>query len=411
VKPVEFENLKSLRGCLSQHSRIMVNIATIIQNLPNGVKVHLILYDLAAYDLHTFLNKRPESHEEERLRRHDSGPSKRNNSHDWWAGDLIQESMNLADALDYLHDRLYSGRNLSLVHNDLKPENILVFYHDSINQDERYPVGQWKIADFGLAKMKKKRETQLVEKQSAPRVTKSPHPAVLGADNLLLDITHRRTRSISARDISITTAKRDPGRYTAPEIEAEGKCQQHPKSGDVWAFGCILSEVLAYAIAPHLVAELREECEKPRLQDQRFYDVETRKVKPTVLAWLQDLPNRYQAHPITPREGQTVKSPSWVAGCVELIQSVLEAEPAKRDSAGLIRDRLNKIEEQMSREAKFTLTDRVASTNSSASARDSQSEDTQWLCAPSGSPKSIKFPKIPHIGEVTEHGPNRGTKS
>lgn len=410
MKPVEFENLKSLRTCLSQHSRIMVNIATIIHKLSSGSKVHLILYDLAAYDLYTFLNKRPGLHEEERFRRHDSGPSKRNNSHHWWAGDLIKESKNLADALHFLHDRLYSGHNLSLVHNDLKPDNILVFYPDSETPDEKYPVGQWKIADFGLAKIKKKREKQPVERQSPPRATNASYSAALGADSLDVDITHRRTQSLSARDISVTPAKRDAGRYTAPEIEVEGKSQQYPKSGDVWAFGCILSEVLAYAIAPHLVVELREECEKPHCLDQRFYDVETKTVKPTVKAWLRDLPNRYQAHPTTPREGQTVKSTSWVTSCVELIQNVLETVPEKRFSAGTIRDALNKIEGQMDRETKFTLTDRVASANSSAVVKDCHSRSIHRYEF-SESPTSIRDPNIPHIGEVTEPVPDEETNS
>ncbi|KAF2708727.1 kinase-like protein [Pleomassaria siparia CBS 279.74] len=336
AETVEFENLKSLRECLSTHNRIMVNIATIIRNSSSAGKVHFILYDLAAYDLSTLLNNRPLDYQEERLIRHDSSPIGRNNSEHWWAGDLIRESQNLADALYFLHRGLYrSGQTWSLVHNDLKPENILVFYPNMENLNDRYPVGQWKIADFGLAKIKEKRDGSNAEK-------------------LHVDVTHRLTNSTSTRSRSITTAKRDPGRYTAPEVEGQGKLQRNPKSGDVWAFGCILSEVLAYAISPTLVAELRKECEKPHGIDQRFYDANTKKAKETVMAWLQGLPGRCQIHP----GQQHPATPSWIADCVKLIGKTLEVNPSDRYSAESIRDELGLIAKQMHREKdKFKLVD------------------------------------------------------
>jgi hypothetical protein len=65
------------------------------------------------------------------------------------------------------------------------------------------------------------------------------------------------------------------------------------------------------------------------MRAEGFHNVKTRREKLTVIAWLRDLPNRYQAYSITPQEEQSVKSPLWVAGCLKLIKSMLEAEPEK----------------------------------------------------------------------------------
>jgi serine/threonine protein kinase len=173
--------------------------------------------------------------------------------------------------------------------------------------------------------------------------------------------------------------------------------QQHPKSGDVWALGCILSEVLAYAVAPHLVGELRVECEKPHNVDQRFYDVNKKEAKVTVMAWLRELPDRYQVRPSTPCSGQTAhpSNPSWVAGCVKLIESALVVNPTERCTAGSMRDRLGRIQKQMSKDHKFTLVERPKSRSGSPTIREHQSEEgTAWLSVESfGSPKNMEPPK------------------
>jgi serine/threonine protein kinase len=46
-----------------------------------------------------------------------------------WPGDLILESSNIADALDYLHKQLWIKDGIAL-HDDIKPENILAIYPD-----------------------------------------------------------------------------------------------------------------------------------------------------------------------------------------------------------------------------------------------------------------------------------------
>ncbi|KAF4540676.1 Ankyrin repeat protein [Lasiodiplodia theobromae] len=128
VDSIEFQNLVSLRKCLSNHSRIMVNIATFIRQESAG-KIHHILHRL------------------------ESAGVGRNGSSGYWAADLIREIYTLADALEFLHEGLYGSNKMRCAHNDLKPENILIFFPDSSDAEEQYPVGQWKIADFGISKI------------------------------------------------------------------------------------------------------------------------------------------------------------------------------------------------------------------------------------------------------------------
>lgn len=352
MEDVEFENLQTLRRFLTSHDRIMVNIATIIRHEQNVGKVHYIFYDLAAYSLKTFLKQAEgsdakERREKEHQRRSETAPPERNGSHDWNEGDLIKESHRLADALDFLHKRLYNDAEYSLAHNDLKPENILVFYPDSQNPDTKFPVGQWKIADFGLAKIKEGRrlpKTKFVSFSTGDpyrRQNLSPEP-VEDAMVEEVDLTHRRARSASGasfRSEDMTKSKRDPGRYSGPEIEGRGEPQPDARSGDIWAFGCVLAEVLAFAVNPSLVDELREVCERPGHYDQRFYDTETKKTKLSVLDWLKNLHLKCESR---------VFGDEWVKRCAEMMcDKILVPDPRHRYKAGEIRGKLLNIHEDM----------------------------------------------------------------
>ncbi|KAF2647557.1 kinase-like protein [Lophiostoma macrostomum CBS 122681] len=344
IEPIEFENLITLRSETIRHSRIMVNIATIVQEDQKLGELHVILYDLAAYDLYEHLHNGilssnrfdpEEDHRNDRARRHDSAGPKRNNSHQWWAGDLLQESRHLADALRFLHDEL------ELVHNDLKPDNILVFYPNSSRADETYPVGQWKIADFGLAKIKKR---------SDPAKGHHLHPGPQDIDK-----THRRKRSAEGHPPSLTPAKRDPGKYTAPDVRAKNE-RIDAKAADVWGFGCILAEVFACAVAPHLMKELEQELEKPLRIDQRFYDINTWKVKESFQTWLNDLPGRCKG---------SQAAPPWIQKCVDLINSILVDDPSSRKHAWHITTELDRIARSMERQHQWHVEDRALSSSSS----------------------------------------------
>lgn len=321
----------------------MVNIATFIRQESAG-KIHHILYDLAAFDLEKiFCGDADFSDHRHRL---ESAGVGRNGSSGYWAADLIREIYTLADALEFLHEGLYGSNKMRCAHNDLKPENILIFFPDSSDAEEQYPVGQWKIADFGISKIQQGKtrtsQSKAIIDNHAPLKERNESLSV-GQERVTRGQTATgaldapKSRECSA---SRTPAKREPGRYTAPEVIACGHPQPDARKGDVWSFGCILSEVLTYAVAPDLVQELKRECEKPAHVNQRFYDVETRLVKPHVLTWLGKLSQRFS--------DTNPDSRKWIGDCVNIIQSILSpAESRHRPEAKVIRDELQKVHEDM----------------------------------------------------------------
>ncbi|CAO2649257.1 Nn.00g066420.m01.CDS01 [Neocucurbitaria sp. VM-36] len=331
VHQVEFSNLKALRRCLSDHTRIMVNLATLVESSEERGKIHHIVYELAAYDLNVLLTNLPINL---RGKRNESASPERTNSASMWPGDLILESRNLADALHYLHDRLYNISRISLAHNDIKPDNILVFYPDSMNADVLYPVGKWKIADFGLSRVKDKhpQENKHLRAEDAVPARKTA------------DITHRIERSAS---VSKTIPKRDPGRYTAPELDQKTVQKTDGRKGDLWSFGCVLSEILAYAVGldPKLVEDFRVKLLE-NSSDQRFYDTKTKEVKKTFFEYLETLPNQAS------KDSRYFCGTEWIMSCASLVNRIVVANPKKRLGADEIRDALRDIDFRMRSEKK-----------------------------------------------------------
>jgi serine/threonine protein kinase len=305
----------------------MVNLATIVDESKKTGSVYHIVYELAAYDLNVFLTTLPR---DQRKIRHETASPERTGSKGMWPGDLISESRNLADALDYLHNRLYDTSSISLSHNDIRPENILVVYPDSTDDVERYPVGKWKIADFGLSRVKPKRlpgSKHLCAEEAVPVPPKA-------------DITHRIERSVS---VSKTVPKRDPGRYTAPELEQKKPTKTDGRNADIWAFGCVLSEIITYAVNLdcQLVEEFREALGQPALPDHRFYNHITKDVKPQFFDYLDQLPGAANGR------HRTAHGSQWIDSCIDLVKKVVVANPKKRLGAGEIRDILRDIDFSM----------------------------------------------------------------
>jgi serine/threonine protein kinase/Tol biopolymer transport system component len=107
--------------------------------------------------------------------------------------DVLAIARQIADALDAAHDK-------GIVHRDLKPANIRIT-----------PDGAVKVLDFGLAKVTR------TDSDSSPALNESRDGAILG-----------------------TAA------YMSPE-QARGHSVD--KRGDIWAFGCVLYEMLTGRLA------------------------------------------------------------------------------------------------------------------------------------------------------------------
>lgn len=140
---------------------------------------------------------------------------------------LLGQSKNLASALEFLHNGFTTSANdwkIICAHLDLKPSNILIF--ESNNRDD--VVGNWKLCDFGISVF------------DAERLQGSP-TVELGSAG---DFFNRVENTIR------TSPRRIPGSYQAPEIE-HSDYRRNPDFGartsDIWSFGTIFAEVLAYA--------------------------------------------------------------------------------------------------------------------------------------------------------------------
>jgi serine/threonine protein kinase len=118
---------------------------------------------------------------------------------------LINQCWCIADALKWLHcDIQVEDTGLvRLAHQDLKPDNILI----DAPQNSDQLVGSWKISDFGCS----------VIDQNSDLVTVGD----------IID--------------GLKKPQKIGGPYSAPE-------KSIGVEGDVWSFGCVVSEVLAFAI-------------------------------------------------------------------------------------------------------------------------------------------------------------------
>lgn len=140
---------------------------------------------------------------------------------------LLGQAKNLASALEFLHNGFTTKANdwkIKCAHLDLKPSNVLIF--ESAQRDE--VVGHWKLCDFGISVF------------GAEHLQGSP-TVELGSAG---DFFNKLERTIR------TSPRRIPGVYQAPEIEHSDD-NSNPEYGartsDIWSFGAIFAEVLAYA--------------------------------------------------------------------------------------------------------------------------------------------------------------------
>lgn len=289
--------LAKLRNILFNNERVVPNLCTVI----HGYTLD-ILFPYADLDLEDLIASRPKSHLV-------SSTSPK---------ELIKELAGLANALGYLHCDLRSseGESFVCVHNDIKPENILIF----CGPDS--PVGTWKIGDFGLATFKKVRDDQVAE-DSYLRIPNS---------------------SVRHTLPSLTSPKRGPGSFQAPEVERQGQKVIGPES-DVFSLGCIFIRVVTFAVGG---ADLLREFDEKRGREHGnpgsstsyghdyFHRNGGREINPEILGWLDQLESG--------KGGQN----TWIQACTEIIKPMLEIDTQQRPKAHEVEDDLLHIVENWS---------------------------------------------------------------
>lgn len=306
----EVANLQILTESLTVHNRIMLHLATI----KHGLK-HYILLPYAEYgDLELFLH----------CGRGPTGEIKYdfkkrfNNVH---SSDmtlpLLRQCWYLTDALKWLHGGITVEKSSSTVlctHMDLKPANILIQY------DPESMIGTWMISDFGISVLKEE-----APQQGAGIVS-------------IYDYYSQLTMN--------SQPKRQEGTYQAPEVKltedaSKQKSNLTPdqkgigRRSDIWSYGCIFSEVLAFALGgDKLVCEYQTARKGQDGKDYFYIEKEDRghlsapgtgpkqyQVHPKVLQWLDSLC------------GRPLNSQGWVDCYVETIKHILIVDTQKRPDA------------------------------------------------------------------------------
>lgn len=242
---------------------------------------------------------------------------------------VIKQVYQLADALVYLHGGIatFETQHRYLAHMDLKPENILLYGNPL---DEQTPAGTWTVCDFGISAFYKSSNKPLKNEPTIRDVT---------------------TRLTSKRQLG--NAERGHGPYQPPEVALERKKEEsnhlhHPRSldnrkCDVWSFGGVLSDVLAFALGrSEGVRNLREA--RFHEGDDNFYTfsvfpmdananitASNTQLKERVIDWFNKVIRDH--------------TEAWVSDYVNIVtnESML-ACPADRKSMKDIRDDLGKLE-------------------------------------------------------------------
>ena len=188
------------RRLICLHFEVSIHIAALIQ----GSEFY-IFFNYAEYgNLETFLTQ-GSSPEDARLSYEFSRRFPRFTAHD-----LLDQMKSILGALKFLHSELQIKDNPRTYcrHMDLRPSNILVFPGGN--------VGTWKLSDFGISVFKSH------VKALKDLVSSSEHAS--GTPTNLL------------------------GPHFAPELHPHYVEKIDNVKSDVWSFGCIFVEVLAFAL-------------------------------------------------------------------------------------------------------------------------------------------------------------------
>lgn len=205
---------------------------------------------------------------------------------------VFEQLAGLTDALASLHSPA-----VSIKHFDIKPENILIYNLYSNPQG----CGVWKLADFGLARVK--------YKESLP-LPRDPN---------------------TAREITSVTAPRQMGVYQPPEMRPRGRVSALT---DVYSFGAVLAVIWPFLLnGPHGVARFHQ----IRIQgysDGNFYFTNSDnqfEVKPEIEQWQNGEISNYFA------------TKQWPQALLSLIRNLMKIEREDRIPSKVARITMGEI--------------------------------------------------------------------
>jgi serine/threonine protein kinase len=219
---------------------------------------------------------------------------------------LSRQAFGIASAIDWLHSGITVGETLGKVycaHMDLKPDNIL------IRPSEMSIVGEWVLSDFGISVVK----------------TKGVDADVGSIQDWLTQATMN------------TRPRRIGGTYQAPEVELSQELNstdsQHGigKKSDIWSYGCILSEVLAFALNKVTSVSEFQRDRKGIRGDDKFYEenndrinvpgTKTFRLRSSVRMWLEQ------------QRDVSKSPPTWVNCWVRAIYGILVVDARTRPNS------------------------------------------------------------------------------
>lgn len=176
---------------------------------------------------------------------------------------------------------------------DLKPDNILIDNDDH----DRSTVGKWVLTDFGISAFKESTEQE---------------------DDKYVSIRDYVERKNLTMD---TSARRYEGAYQPPEMERRDQASGGPgnhyhrrragRRGDIWSFGCIFSEVIAFCAGRSEQVIAFRNARRENYGNDYFYQTltgsslgpggshVTHRLRPEMMEWLQSTSNKLSAPTVT----------------------------------------------------------------------------------------------------------------
>ncbi|PWY68484.1 kinase-like protein [Aspergillus heteromorphus CBS 117.55] len=348
----EIKNLNRLKDALTEQKHILQHLAAIHHG-----PYHYILFPYAENgDLYQFLLDGNGAYDPR-----DKFPHLPEEGDSLIFKPLLYQCWALASALRWLHGSIQVGTDTFLfAHMDIKPENILIM------KDESSVVGKWVISDFGVSVQK---------------------PA--------LEMSH-----LSPEKTIETEPIRPRGTYLPPEAIRRGtvaaRGQTVGRKGDIWSYGCVFSEILAWAIGRGSGVEEFSNSRIRENSSDNFWEQgksgsltpepNRPRLRESVVKWLNSLPS--------PSSAIVVRV--WA----ESIQQILDANVASRPSA----ERLESLVKTVYNSCDVpTDDDRSISRSLIELPRPGDSSSDDSFASPPGSPDDLSVSEGGPQNPVTSH--------